>query len=374
MSADVVPVVDFRLLGPLEWRVGGVAQPMPGVKPRALLAVLLINRNRVVPSDAIADAIWNDDAPTAYPASLQVFVSTLRKSLRLSAAADHALVTTQAPGYKLSVDEELVDLGRFGRAVTAGNELLRSRRYAQASDSFRSALEQWSGSALADLRGWRFADEFAAAVEEERLLTLSARIDADLACGRDSAVVGELTALTARHPLREPFWVQLITALYRLGRQADALEASRRIRLMLGDELGIDPSPALQELERKILRQESLDAATSQPSPAMVQTVSETAVVLSSARLVLPSGTAVPIPERGLRIGRMDDNDLVIDGVKVSRYHAVVVEAGAGFAVNDLRSTNGTLVGGKRVMDSHLLHDQDVIRIGGTDLVFQISS
>ena len=104
----------------------------------------------------------------------------------------------------------------------------------------------------------------------------------------------------------------------------------------------------------------------------MQQTVSETAVVLSGARLVLPSGKSVPVPARGLRIGRMDDNDLVVEGVKVSRYHAVVVEAAHGFAVNDLRSTNGTLVGGERVIDSHLLHDGDVIRIGATDMVFEL--
>ena len=105
----------------------------------------------------------------------------------------------------------------------------------------------------------------------------------------------------------------------------------------------------------------------------MQQTVSETAVVLSSAQvLLLPSGQAIPVPARGLRIGRMDDNDLVIEGSKVSRYHAVIAELANGFAVNDLRSTNGTLVGGERVLDSHFLRDGDVIRIGGTEMVFQI--
>jgi hypothetical protein len=127
-------------------------------------------------------------------------------------------------------------------------------------------------------------------------------------------------------------------------------------------------------LEQKILRQEPLGVAPPPPSPAMQRTVSETAVVLSTARLVLPTGQSVPIPGRGLRIGRMEDNDLVVEGVKVSRYHAVVVEMGGGFAVNDLRSTNGTLVGEQRVLDSHFLRSGDVIRIGGTDLIFEMDA
>jgi len=350
----------------------GGAQPLPGGKPKALLAVLLINRNRVVSADSIADAIWDGDSPAAYPASLQVFMSTLRRSLRAASADGPAMITTQAPGYKLIVDDARIDLGRFTRGVTAGNELLRAHRFADASARLRAALAEWFGPALADLRGLRFADDFAAAVEEERLVALHARIEADLACGMDSALVGELTTLTGQHRLREPFWLQLITALYRLGRQADALEASRRIRELLSEELGIDPSPALRDLERKILRQESLDVAPAPPSPAMQQTVSETAVVLSSAQLVLPTGQAIPVPARGLRIGRMEDNDLVIEGTKVSRYHAVVVEMAGGFAVNDLRSTNGTMVGDKRVLDSHLLRDGEVIRIGSTEMVFEI--
>jgi pSer/pThr/pTyr-binding forkhead associated (FHA) protein len=155
------------------------------------------------------------------------------------------------------------------------------------------------------------------------------------------------------------------------------LEASRRIRELLSEELGIDPSPALQDLERKILRQESVDpppadATLANATPAMLQTVSDTAVVLSAGRLVLPTGEEYPVPSRGLRIGRMDDNDLVIENSKVSRYHAVVAPMGKGFAVNDLRSTNGITVGEQRVLDSHVLRDGDVIAIGGLEMVFRL--
>jgi DNA-binding SARP family transcriptional activator len=368
-------VVDFRLLGPLQVMVDGVPQPMAGVKPKAVLAVLLINRDRVVSSGAIAEAIWNDDAPAAYSASLQVFMSTLRRTLRVLSATGNGVVSTESPGYRLSVRSECVDLGRFERARQQGNEHFAAKRFVDASAFYRSALAEWTGPALADLRGFRFAEEFATAVEEERLSTLQARIDADLACGRDSAVIGELTTLVGQHPLREPLWAQLMTAYYRMGRQADALDASRRIRALLNDELGIDPSPALQELERKILRQESLwqPVVNGGPPVDMLQTQTEDDDMPTAGTLVLPSGQVVPIPLRGLRIGRMAENDLVLNDPKVSRYHAVIVDTGNGFAISDLRSTNGVSVGSTRVLDSRVLDIGDVIRIGATEMEFRLA-
>ena len=348
----------------------GELRTVPGLKPKALLAVLLVNRGRAVSSDSIAEAIWEGGGPAEYAASLQVYVSTLRRTL--GSASGRPLLTRQPPGYRLIVDDDAVDVGRFQKTAAIGNELFRTRRFAEASAKFRAALGEWSGQALADLAELRFAAEFAVAVEEERLVVLQARIEADLACGRDSDVVGELTTLTGQYPLREQFWVQLITALYRLDRQADALDASRRIRELLGDELGIDPSPALRELEHKILRQELLPAAGGgERSQGMLQTVNATVAGSSSARLVLSSGRVVRISGKGLRIGRMDDNDLVVDDVKVSRYHAHIVDVGTGFAINDLRSTNGTTVGSERVLGSRVLHHQDVIGIGSGQYVFE---
>jgi DNA-binding SARP family transcriptional activator len=361
-----------RLLGPLDLLVDGVPLPLPGGKPRALLAALLISRNRVVPADSLADAIWDGDVPGSFLGTMQVHVSTLRRALRPLSDAGLLTVATQAPGYRVVVDEALVDLGRFGRWVRAGNDLLSAHRYAEAAERLRAALAEWTGAALADLRGFRFADDFAAAVEEDRLVALQSRIEADLASGNESAVIGELVTLTGQYPLREPFWIQLITALYRSGRQADALEAARRIRQLLDDELGIDPSPALRDIEQKVLRQEALGPSrpATASSSSNQRTVAETAVVLSDARVRLPSGETLPVPSRGLRLGRMEDNDLVIAGERVSRYHAVVAETANGFAVTDLRSTNGTLVNDERVVDSHLLRDGDRIRVGGTEIVF----
>ncbi len=368
------PTLDVRLLGPLELRVDGTPLPLPRGKPRALLGALLVSRNRVVAVDSLADAMWDGNVPDNFLATMQVHVSTLRRALRPLSDPGQLTVSTQSPGYRIVVDDALVDLGRFGRWVRAGADLLAAHRYAEAADRLRAALAEWTGPALADLRGFRFADDFAAAVEEERLGALQARFDADLGSGMESAVVGELVTLTAQYPLREPFWIQLITALYRSGRQADALDAARRIRELLGEELGIDPSPALRDLEGKVLRQESLAPTPPATAPSMQRTVAETAIVLSKARVLLPSGESLPVPSRGLRVGRMEDNDLVVAGEKVSRYHAVVAETANGFTVTDLRSTNGTHVNDERVVDSHLLRDGDRIRIGGTELVFQLDS
>ncbi|WP_395725697.1 BTAD domain-containing putative transcriptional regulator [Nakamurella sp.] len=373
---DQAPALDVRLLGPLELLVDGVALPLPGGKPRALLASLLISRNRVVPADSLADAIWDGDVPGNFLGTMQVHVSTLRRALRPLSDAGLLTVATQSPGYRAVVDDALVDQGRFGRWVRAGNDLLAAHRYAEAAERLRAALAEWTGAALADLRGFRFADDFAAAVEEDRLVALQSRIDADLASGNESAVIGELVTLTGQYPLREPFWIQLIIALYRSGRQADALEAARRIRQLLDDELGIDPSPALREIEQKVLRQESLGPA-GPPAPSSTsnqRTVAETAIVLSHARVRLPSGETLPVPSRGLRLGRMEDNDLVVAGERVSRYHAVVAETTNGFTVTDLRSTNGTHVNDERVVDSHLLHDGDRIRVGRTEIVFLLDA
>lgn len=371
--SDQAAALDVRLLGPLELRVDGTPLPLPGGKPRAVLAALLVSRNRVVPADSLADAIWDGDVPANFLATMQVHVSTLRRALRPLSDAALLTVATQAPGYRVVVDEALVDQGRFARWVRAGHELLAAHRYPEAAERLRSALAEWTGAALADLRGFRFADDFAAAVEEDRLVALQSRIEADLASGQEAAVIGELVTLTAQYPLREPFWIQLITALYRSGRQADALDAARRIRQLLDDELGIDPSPALREIEQKVLRQESLGPAVPEAAaatPSTQRTVAETAFVLSHARVRLPTGETLPVPGRGLRLGRMEDNDLVIAGERVSRYHAVVAPAAGGFTVTDLRSTNGTLVNGERVVDSHLLHDGDRIRVGGTEIEF----
>lgn len=366
--------LDFRVLGPMQASLNGAPIRLGGIKPRAVLASLLINANRVVPAESIAVSAWNGDPPDSYLATLQVYVSTLRKVLGAPSHGGNAILETVAPGYRLQVPDGQTDLSRFRKYREHGQILMSSRKVTEAADSFRLALEQWSGSALSDLAGLRFAEEFANALEEERLSTLQWRIQADLECGRHQSLVGELTDLTSRHPLREPLWVQLMLALYRCGRQAEALDAGRRLRFLLGNELGIDPSPMVQDLERRILRQDVPAPPGGSPVPASVSaTMVESDDRPSRALLRDGSGRTTAIPAVGLRLGRDVDNDMILDDAKISRHHAVIVDTGADFVISDLRSTNGTFVGNTRVADSRSLDDSDVIRLGNTELRFELS-
>lgn len=367
--------LDVRVLGPVQLSVGGTAVPVGGPKPRALLAALAVNRRRAVSSQALADIVWNEEPPDSYQASLQVFVSNIRKALRNSGVDPATVLRTESSGYRLDITDDECDLGRFEATRKAAIEAGAAGDHESASRLYGAALEQWSGRALDDLSGTRFADTFATAMDEERLLVASARIDAEIACGRASSVVGELVAMTNEHPMREPLWVQLITALYLSGRQADALEACRRVRAVLADELGIDPGPALAELEKRVLRQEPLNtmaiAQVERMAKAMTETVTETPRSARAGRLRLADGRVFPIAKGGLKIGRMTDNDLILDDPKVSRYHAHVLPSRAGMLIKDLASANGIYVDDEVVDSGTMLFGGELIRIGSTVLSFE---
>ena len=243
--------MEFRILGPLEvWDDGGEVS-LGGPKPRALLAVLLLHLNEVVPTDRLIDELWGEDSPEDAAAALRVNVSRLRKAL----AQD--VLTTRSPGYVIRVEPDELDLHRFERLVDEGRSLLAQGLAVDASERLRDALALWRGPALAEFAYESFAQTAIGRLEEIRLAAVELRIDADLSLGRHAELVGELEALVAEHPLRERLRRCLMTALYQSGRQAEALDAYQEARRALVDELGIDPSPALQELERAILRQDS---------------------------------------------------------------------------------------------------------------------
>ncbi|MFG1790308.1 BTAD domain-containing putative transcriptional regulator [Nocardia sp. NPDC049149] len=367
--------LDVRVLGPVRLLVGGEPVAVGGPKPRALLAALTVNRRRAVSSAALADMVWNEDPPDSYAASLQVFVSNIRKALRNSGVDPAAVLRTESSGYRLEVAEDACDLGRFEATREAATRAAEIGDHNGASQLFGAALREWSGRALADLAGLQFADGFATAMDEERLLVASARIDAEIACGRASSVIGELVSMTTEQPLREPLWGQLITALYLSGRQADALDACRRVRAVLAEELGIDPGPALIELEQRVLRQEPLSTVelrqVERMAAAMTETVTEAPSAVRSGQLRLPDGRVVSIAQGGLRIGRMTDNDLVLDDPKASRYHAHIMPSRAGLLIKDLHSANGVYVNDDPIESGALLADGDQIRIGATMLTFQ---
>jgi DNA-binding SARP family transcriptional activator len=258
--------MEFRILGPLEvWDEGGEVS-LGGPKPRALLAVLLLHPNEVVPTDRLIDELWGEDSPERATAALRVNVSRLRKAL------PHDVLMTRSPGYVIRVGPDELDLHRFERLVDEGRDLLARGLAAEASERLRDALSLWRGPALADFAYDSFAQAAIARLEEIRIAALELRIDADLVLGRHHELVGELEALVAEQPLREGVRRYLMTALYQSGRQAEALDVYQYARRALVDELGIDPSPALQELERAILRQDpSLEVEA--PAPAAERSI-----------------------------------------------------------------------------------------------------
>lgn len=248
--------MEFQILGPLEATEQGRPLPLGAHKQRALLALLLLRRGEVVSADRLIDELWGEQPPRTATKSLQVHVSHLRKAL------GDGVLETRGRGYVLQVDREQVDVERFERLLEEGREALAVGEARSAAEILRQALALWRGPALADIAYEPFAQTEIARLEELRLAALEERIEADLALGRHAELVPELEALVREHPLRERLRAQLMVALYRSGRQAEALDAYRQARSALIDELGLEPSRELQELERSILTQDpQLDGA-----------------------------------------------------------------------------------------------------------------
>lgn len=244
-----------RLLGPLELEHGGESLPLGSRGQRALLARLLLDANRTIAIDRLVDDLWGEDVPSTAVKMIQIHVSRLRKALPAG------VLVTRPRGYALEMDPEAVDLVRFERLREQGRAALAVGSARRAAVHLRAALALWRGPALAEFDE-PFAAIEAARLEELHLACVEDRIEADLALGGHAVLVGELEALVARHPLRERPRGQLMLALYRSGRQAEALAGYRRLRQLLATELGLEPSPALRELERRVLQQDpGLDLA-----------------------------------------------------------------------------------------------------------------
>jgi DNA-binding SARP family transcriptional activator len=267
--------LDFRLLGPLEVFDGARAVVIGGGKRRSLLALLLLHGNEVVSADRLIDELWGEHPPPTAAKGLQVYVSQLRKELQNGADRDGDVLITRANGYVLVLGPDDVDVQRFERSVNAGERALAAGEPDRAAQRLRQGLALWRGPPLADFTYEAFAQQEIARLDELRLVALEQRIDADLALGRHAQVVGELEALVREHPMRERIRGQLMLALYRCGRQAEALEAHRDGRRYMSDELGLEPAPELRELEAKILAHSPELAAPAAPrrrgSPALAE-------------------------------------------------------------------------------------------------------
>jgi len=243
--------MEFRILGPLEVRDQQGPLPLGGAKPRAVLAVLLLHANAAVSAERLAQALWGEDVPPRAVKTVQVHVSRLRKAL-----GDDDVIETSPAGYRLRVEPGELDAERFERQVAEGRRALAAGDCETAAAALRAALDEWRGPALADLAGEPFAQAEIARLEEHRLTAVEARVEADLGLDRDAELIGELQRLVAAHPSRERLAGQLMLALYRCGRQEEALEAYREARGRLVSEIGIEPGPDLRRLHDAILHQD----------------------------------------------------------------------------------------------------------------------
>jgi DNA-binding SARP family transcriptional activator len=303
--------------------------PLGGTRQRALLALLLLRANQVVSSDRLLEELWPEEQPLAGRAALRVRVSQLRKALGADA------VVTRSPGYVLAAAPDQIDLHRFEQLVSEASRELEAGRAQPAATLLREALSLWRGEALAELAYETFAQPEIARLEELRLVAFERRVEADLALGRHAELVPELESAVAQHPLRERLRAQLMLALYRSGRQADALEAYQEARRALVDGLGIEPGRALLDLEAAILRQDaSLEppakeraSPTPSPEPARVLLVVARAASRVDALCTLGSALASE-PRRELIVARLvDPTDDLPGALRMLREH-VAARAG----------------------------------------------
>lgn len=285
--------MEFRILGPLEVVEGDRQLTLKGSRLRALLVLLLTAANEVVSSDRLIDELWGEEAPRSAANALQYHVSQLRKAL-----TEDDRIVTREPGYLIRVEQDELDLSRFEQLVAAAEDAPPG----DAARLLRDALALWRGAALSDLVNESAAQAEIGRLEELRVAALERRIDADLALGRRTELVGELEALTHEHPYRETLRRQLMLALYGSGRQAAALEVYRDMRRLLDDELGLEPGHAIQQLEQAILRQ---DPALDSPDAAPRTRGSITVVIGETDAVVAIAEALARKPPRELILARL---------------------------------------------------------------------
>jgi DNA-binding SARP family transcriptional activator len=378
----VVMGLDFGVLGPLQMSVDGAPLPLGTPKQRAVLAMLVMGRNRPVSSESLVNAAWEQFPPPEPKASLHSYVSNLRRLVAGVGLDPKTVLASAPPGYRLSVADANCDIGRFIAHKTAGVQAAAAGQFEQASRHLENALAQWRGPVLEDLRDFEFVDPFATALVEDKVTVHTARAEAEIACNRGNAVIGELESLVAEHPYREPLWTQLITAYYLAERQSDALDAYQRLKSTLGDDLGIDPGPSVRKLHGQILRQEPLNVRKAAQTTAVhkssaidLRTAVGTQTATAHLRAVRgpTNGSIHPLLAAATRIGRLSDNDVVLEDASVSRYHAVIIDTGTSYVITDLRSANGVDVEGQRIRGTATLNDGASVRICDHEFVFEIS-
>lgn len=312
---------EFFLLGPLQVRRAGSAVPVPAGKARVLLAALLLGEGRAVPFDELAEALWGATPPPTARAALQNHLMRLRKTL-----GDGTLIRTRPHGYQLMADSGEVDLSRFEAHLAAARTAARDGDWAAAAERAGAGLDLWCGEPLADVDSALLATRDVPRLTELRLQAIEVRADADLRLGRHGGLIAELRTLTAEHPLRERLHSQLMLALYRDGRQAEALAAYARARQVIARELRAEPGRALRDLHSQILNADPALNVPARPAPAPV--AGNGAPARQPAAALVPRQLPAPLPHfvgRGEELAALAG---LLAG-RDSRGHPAVVIAGA---------------------------------------------
>lgn len=389
--------MEFRILGPLEVVHNGKLLALRGAKQRAVVGLLALNSPRPVSSDRLVDELWGEDPPQSALHAIQVYISEIRTALRAGTGSD-AAVRTSSSGYVLDVAEANIDARRFERLVSDALKAA-AREPRRARGVLEEALALWRGPVLADVENVTETRLESERLDEVRLVATECLLAIRLDSGEHTELVGTLKNLVAQHPLREKLSRQLMLALYRGGRQSEALAAYQNARVAL-DELGLVPSRELRDLEQAILRQdESLDAARPLADAGWVNPahrrrgsqiaggfgrIGEPKDLLAAERtgapfLVIRDGEGrqhiriLDDMRAPLTIGRVPETDVSLewDG-EVSRLHAQLEPIGGEWAIiDDGLSTNGTFLNGRRIAGRQHLMDGDALRLGRSYLTFR---
>ena len=358
----------FRALGPLEADRGSRRLSIGGPKQRAVLALLLLSADRIVTADRIVEVVWPDDAFTG-KRRLSEAIARLRAELDPN--RDLNVIESLSGGYRANLTAVGLDIAGFEEAVDAAAAHADERELEKAAVQLRSALGIWRGVVCADV-----ADMFDLGSEPARLEMLRedaaiSLLECDLALGSNEGVLADSEAMVSARPFDERVAGLRVLALYRLGRQADALGEVKRLRECLISELGVQPAPDIEELELQVLNHDPrLMRSDPHPSQRVATTIRAGAMPETGSAVLVDGERRYQLSRPVTTIGRLPDRDVVLDDPLVSRRHCEVRRSGANYRLVDLGSANGTLVNGEPI-DSHQLSNGDSVDIGGCRLTFE---
>lgn len=365
-------MIEFRFLGQFDVVDGTTPLAIGGPRQRSCLAVLVCHVNRVVAADELITALWGEVPPAQPNAAIRVFISKLRKVLASAVSTDAVRIDTVDRGYRLHVASGLVDVMTFEHLVRVGRRALGRDEARDAVEAFDRALGLVRGSIGGGVEGPALERE-AMRLAGLRAATEVDLLDAKIRLGEGASLLGTLERMSDEHPFDERLRGLLMVALYRSGRQADALSAFQGTRVFLREELGLEPGPDLQALEGAILRHDvDVGSAVDETAYDGGATSRLRGASPSLATLRFDDGTSVTIGSEPCLLGRAPECDAILPGTNVSRRHAAIRLIGASFVLTDLGSTNGTKVNGATVAESALVNG-DVLEFAEVGATFELA-